>query len=49
MTTCAVGFLTVVDASTARGDLHTDSDALTRLLGRPATSLVDAVRAANTP
>ena len=42
------GFLTVVDASTARGDLHTESEALTRLLGRPATSLVDAVRAAHT-
>ena len=43
----SAGFFAVVDAAIARGDLHTDSDALSRLLGRPATSLVDAVRAAH--
>ncbi|ABS04127.1 SDR family oxidoreductase [Kineococcus radiotolerans] len=42
------GFFAAVDAAIAHGDLHTDSDALTRLLGRPATSLSDAVRAAHT-
>lgn len=42
------GFLAVVDAAIANGDLHTSSDDLTRLLGRPATSLADAVRAAHT-
>jgi NAD(P)H dehydrogenase (quinone) len=41
------GFLTVVDTAISAGDLHTDSDALTRLLGRPATPLADAVRAAH--
>lgn len=40
------GFVAAIDASTARGDLHTDSRDLERLLGRPATGLVDAVRAA---
>ena len=43
----SAGFLAVVDAAIARGDLHTDSDALSRLLGRPATSLTEAVRAAH--
>ena len=42
------GFLTVVDAAIAAGDLYTDSDALTQLLTRPATPLADAVRAAHT-
>jgi NAD(P)H dehydrogenase (quinone) len=37
-----------MDASIARGDLETDRDDLARLLGRPATSLVEAVRAAYT-
>ena len=42
------GFFAVVDAAIARGDLHTGSDALPRLLGRPATPLTDAIRAAHT-
>ncbi|PRY11149.1 SDR family oxidoreductase [Kineococcus rhizosphaerae] len=41
------GFVAALDASIARGDLHTDSDDLATLLGRPATSLADAVRAAH--
>lgn len=42
-----IGFLTGLDASIAVGDLETDSDDLTRLLGRPATPLADVVRAAH--
>ncbi|WP_205474394.1 SDR family oxidoreductase [Nocardioides sp. SYSU D00038] len=34
------------DAAIARGELHDDSRALSRLLGRPTTSLAEAVRAA---
>ena len=34
------------DRGIARGELYTDSDALHRLIGRPATPLSDAVRAA---
>lgn len=41
------GFVAGLDASIAAGDLETDSDDLARLLGRPATSLADAVRAAH--
>jgi NAD(P)H dehydrogenase (quinone) len=40
------GFVAAMDASIAAGDLETDSDDLATLLGRPATSLADAVRAA---
>ncbi|MFD7312200.1 SDR family oxidoreductase [Promicromonospora sp. NPDC059942] len=40
------GFVAGIDASIAAGDLQTDSDDLDRLLGRPATPLADAVRAA---
>ncbi len=40
------GFVAALDEAAARGDLDTESDDLARLLGRPATSLRDAVRAA---
>lgn len=40
------GFVAGIDAAIAAGDLETDSDALVRLLGRPATPLADAVRTA---
>ncbi|MFI2487383.1 NAD(P)H-binding protein [Promicromonospora kroppenstedtii] len=40
------GFVAGIDAAIAAGDLQTDSDALVRLLGRPATPLADAVRVA---
>ncbi|NAZ87361.1 NAD(P)H-binding protein [Kineococcus indalonis] len=40
------GFVAALDASTARGELHTDSQDLQRLTGRPATALADALRAA---
>jgi NAD(P)H dehydrogenase (quinone) len=40
------GFLVALEESTARGDLDHTSDDLTRLIGRPAGSLADAVRAA---
>ena len=40
------GFVAALDASTARGELRTTSEDLQRLLGRPATPLADAVRAA---
>jgi NAD(P)H dehydrogenase (quinone) len=39
-------FVAALDSSIARGELDTPPDALTRLLGRAPTSLVDAVRAA---
>lgn len=39
-----IGFLTGIDASTARGDLHVTSGDLSRLIGRPTTSLADTVR-----
>jgi NAD(P)H dehydrogenase (quinone) len=39
-------FVAALDASVAHGDLETDSTDLAQLLGRPATLLVDAVRAA---
>lgn len=41
------GFVAGLDASIAAGDLHTDSTDLETLIGRPATSLADAVRAAS--
>ncbi|WNB87665.1 hypothetical protein [Cellulomonas sp. ATA003] len=40
------GFVAALDASIAAGDLETDSDDLAKLLGRPVTPLVEAVRAA---
>jgi NAD(P)H dehydrogenase (quinone) len=40
------GFVARLDEGTARGDLYTGSEDLPRLLGRPATPLADAVRAA---
>ena len=40
------GFVAALDASIAAGDLHTDSTDLEELIGRPATSLAEAVRAA---
>jgi NAD(P)H dehydrogenase (quinone) len=40
------GFVAALDEATARGDLDTNSDDLTRLIGRPTTSLADAIRAA---
>ncbi|MCI2238635.1 NAD(P)H-binding protein [Paenibacillus sp. TRM 82003] len=40
------GFVAALDASLAAGELHTDRDDLQRLIGRPATALADAVRAA---
>ena len=43
------GFLVAVDANIADGALDTDSDDLARLLGRPATPLVGALRAARRP
>jgi len=39
-------FVAGLDVATARGELDTSSDDLTRLLGRPSTPLADAVRAA---
>ncbi len=42
-------FVAALDASIAHGDLETDSRDLARLLGRPATSLTDVVRASVTP
>ncbi|HEY2225169.1 SDR family oxidoreductase [Actinomycetospora sp.] len=39
-------FVASLDLSAARGELQTDSPALTNLLGRAPTSLVDAVRVA---
>jgi NAD(P)H dehydrogenase (quinone) len=40
------GFVVSLEESVARGDLDVRSDDLERLLGRPATTLVDALRAA---
>lgn len=40
-----VGFAVALDEATAAGAHHTDSGDLPRLLGRPSTPLVDAVRA----
>jgi NAD(P)H dehydrogenase (quinone) len=42
------GFVVALDASIANGDLQTDSTDLADLLGRPASSLRDAVTAAHT-
>jgi len=39
-------FVAALDVAIARGDLDSDSDDLSRLIGRPATSLSEAVRAA---
>ncbi len=41
------GFVAGIDAAIAAGDLHTDSEDLAGLLGRPATPLADVVRAAH--
>ena len=41
-----VGFLVALDAGIAAGDLDLDDDALATLIGRPVTSLADALRAA---
>ncbi|WP_211881358.1 NAD(P)H-binding protein [Pseudarthrobacter albicanus] len=41
------GFFAALEANTAAGDLDTDSEDLAKLLGRPATSLLEAVRAAH--
>ncbi|MBQ0992419.1 SDR family oxidoreductase [Micromonospora sp. PSH03] len=40
------GFVAALDHSIANGELATDSDDLSRLLGRPSTPLRDAIRAA---
>lgn len=40
------GFVAALDEATERGDLDTDSTDLARLIGRPSTPLIDAVRAA---
>jgi NAD(P)H dehydrogenase (quinone) len=40
------GFVAALDASIAAGDLLTDRDDLAKLLGRPTTTLAQAVRAA---
>ncbi|MEJ2887179.1 SDR family oxidoreductase [Actinomycetospora aeridis] len=40
------GFVAALEASTAKGELETDSPALANLLGREPTSLADAIRAA---
>ena len=42
----AAGVVAALEASTARGELETDSPALENLLGRAPTPLVDAIRAA---
>jgi len=39
-------FLAALDEATARGDLDTTSDDLARLIGRPTTPLVEAIRTA---
>jgi NAD(P)H dehydrogenase (quinone) len=39
------GFVAALDEGIARGDLHTTSTDLVRLLGRPATPLADVLRA----
>jgi NAD(P)H dehydrogenase (quinone) len=41
------GFVAALDASIAAGDLATDRDDLAKLIGRPATTLAEAVRAAD--
>jgi NAD(P)H dehydrogenase (quinone) len=41
------GFLVALEESVARGDLDVRGDDLERLLGRPATTLADALRAAH--
>ncbi len=40
-------FVAALDTSISHGDLHTDSDDLTRLLGRPAIPLADVIRTAH--
>ncbi|GAB3938351.1 hypothetical protein GCM10027614_18250 [Micromonospora vulcania] len=40
------GFVAALDNSIAIGELTTDSDDLSRLIGRPSTPLRDAIRAA---
>jgi NAD(P)H dehydrogenase (quinone) len=44
----SVGFLVALEESVARGDLDVPDDDLERLLGRPVTTLADALRAART-
>ncbi len=39
-------FVAAVDEGVARGDVYTDSDDLARLIGRPSTPLVNAIRTA---
>lgn len=41
-----VGFVTALDAGIAAGDLEVDDPTLVELIGRPATPLADALRAA---
>jgi NAD(P)H dehydrogenase (quinone) len=40
------GFVAALDEAAERGDLDTDSTDLARLIGRPSTPLIDAIRAA---
>ena len=47
MDDATAGFVVALEESVARGDLDVRSDDLERLLGRPATSLADALRAAS--
>jgi NAD(P)H dehydrogenase (quinone) len=42
------GFVVALEESVARGDLDAPSDDLERLLGRPVTTLEQAVRAVQT-
>jgi NAD(P)H dehydrogenase (quinone) len=37
------GFVAALEEATARGDLHTDSQDLTRLIGRPSTPLAEVI------
>ena len=47
MDDATAGFVVALEESVARGDLDVRSDDLERLLGRPATTLADALRAAS--
>ena len=47
MDDATAGFVVALEESVARGDLDVRGDDLERLLGRPATSLADALRAAS--
>ena len=46
MDDATAGFVVALEESVARGDLDVRGDDLERLLGRPATTLADALRAA---